>query len=703
MSFEDNKDLFLEEARDLLPKIESGLVALEKSPRDMELINEVFRGLHTIKGSGAMFGFHAVSEFTHHVENLFDDIRSERLAINHSIIDIGLRSIDCIAVLLDGSDGGDVKVQLIQDIEGIDRGVKGPAVAQANSAIPEKGSEPARPTKNPAEGKTPQMYRISFKPQPQLLHRGVRIEPLFRELLELGACHITAIADAVPAMEKLDPSLLYISWIITISTDQEINTVRSVFMFVEDYSELIVTPVNIRDSEGTVVVPKLGQILVDRGLIEESEVDEIRQAQKPFGEVAVDKGKVSKEHVESALAEQAMVKTINADHEARQESSTVRVKKEKLDGLIDLVGELVILQAMLDQEAKKESSSVFASLSENLGRLSADLRDTVMSIRMVPLVDFFTSFQRLIRDLSLQIGKQIRLEISGESTELDKNVIELLKDPIVHIIRNSADHGIETPEVRSREGKDPVGTVSISARQVGPRVEISISDDGAGLDIEKIRSRALERRLLDPGEADEGRIMQMIFEPGFSTAEKTTDISGRGVGMDVVKRNIERLRGEVSLSSVRGRGLTVTLSIPLTLVIIEALLVRIAGYDYVISLSQVQECVDLTAEERGDGTGNSIINLRGTTIPIISLRESLMIGRKYDGMPRLVIVNSEGSTVGLEVDAVLGKKQVVVKPLSSAIKSIKAISGATILGDGSVALILDVAEIIRAKENARTS
>jgi two-component system chemotaxis sensor kinase CheA len=318
---------------------------------------------------------------------------------------------------------------------------------------------------------------------------------------------------------------------------------------------------------------------------------------------------------------------------------------------------------------------------------------------MVPLVDFFTNFQRLIRDLSLQVGKQIRLEISGESTELDKNVIELLKDPLVHIIRNSADHGIETPEARTREGKDPVGTISIGARQVGPRVEISISDDGAGLDIEKIRSRALERRLLDPGETDEGRIMQMIFEPGFSTAEKTTDISGRGVGMDVVKRNIERLRGEVSLSSVRGLGLTVTLSIPLTLVIIEALLVRIAGYDYVISLSQVQECVDLTAEERGDGTGNSIINLRGTTIPVISLRESLMIGRKYDGLSRLVIVNGKGSTVGLEVDAVVGRKQVVVKPLSSAIKRIKAISGATILGDGSVALILDIAEIIKARES----
>jgi two-component system chemotaxis sensor kinase CheA len=695
MSFEDNKDLFLEEARDLLPKIESGLVALEKRPGDMELVNEVFRGLHTIKGSGAMFGFHAVSEFTHRLENLFDDIRSGHLAVNPLIIDIGLRSIDCISLLLGGSDGAELKAQLIKDIEGIDRGLQGSTGKQTNAAAPEEGSG--------STGQSPQMYRISFKPQIQLLHRGVRLEPLFRELLELGSCHITAIAAAVPAMEKLDPSSLYIAWIITISTDQEINAVRSVFMFVEDYSELIITPVKILDEEGAVVVPKLGQILVDRGLIEESEVDEIRQAQKPFGEIAIDKGKVSKEHVESALAEQAMVKTINVDHEARQESSTVRVKKEKLDGLIDLVGELVILQAMLDQEAKKESSSVFASLSENLGRLSADLRDTVMSIRMVPLVDFFTSFQRLIRDLSLQIGKQIRLEISGESTELDKNVIELLKDPLVHIIRNSADHGIETPEVRSREGKDPVGTISIGARQVGPRVEISISDDGAGLDVEKIKSRAVERRLLENGETDEGRIMQMIFEPGFSTAEKTTDISGRGVGMDVVKRNIERLRGEVSLSSVRGRGLTVTLSIPLTLVIIEALLVRIACYDYVISLSQVQECVDLTAEERGDGTGNSIINLRGTTVPVISLRESLMIGQKYDGLPRLVIVNCEGSTVGLEVDTVVGKKQVVVKPLSSAIKHIKSISGATILGDGSVALILDVAEIIRAKENARTS
>jgi two-component system chemotaxis sensor kinase CheA len=704
MNFEDNKGLFLEEARDFLPRIENGLIALEKQPGNMELINEVFRGLHTIKGSGAMFGFDAVADFTHLVENLFDEVRSGRRSIDPFIIDVGLRSVDCIALLLEGSDGGEEQRKIISDIEGIRHGEDEKA-KEAEVAIPATSAGPAGqslpPPESSAQDSPERVYRITFKPQRQLLHRGVRLESLFKELLGLGACHVTAVIDAVPALEELEPTALHISWVITVSTCRSLEDLCSVFIFVEDYSELAIEPVELHDTGGSLVVPKLGQILVERGLIGEGDVDEIRQAQKPFGELAIDKGKVSKANVESALAEQAMVRTISAERDIRQESATIRVKKEKLDSLIDLVGELVILQAMLEQEARKESVGVFASLSENLARLSADLRDTIMSIRMVPLEEFFTSFQRLVRDLSQQVGKQLRLEISGGSTELDKNVIELLKDPLVHIIRNSADHGIESPEVRERAGKAPVGTIAIGARQVGPRVEITISDDGAGLNVERIRALAVERRILDPGETDESRIMAAIFEPGFSTAERTTGISGRGVGMDVVKRNIERLRGEISLKSEYGKGMTVILSIPLTLVIIEGLLVRIGGNDYVISLSQVQECVDRTASARAEGGGDSILNLRGVTVPIVSLRESLMIGQKYDGMSRLVIVNCEGSTVGLEVDAVIGRKQVVIKPLSSAVRRIKAISGATILGDGSVALILDVAEIVRAKENAR--
>jgi two-component system chemotaxis sensor kinase CheA len=426
-------------------------------------------------------------------------------------------------------------------------------------------------------------------------------------------------------------------------------------------------------------------------------VEAVHQAQSAFGEVAVAQGLVRPDHVEAALAEQNMIRSSLTEREGRQESATIRVRKEKLDSLVDLVGELVILQAILDLEAQKEPSGAFATISENLARLAADLRDTTMNIRMVPLEESFASFQRLTRDLSRQVGKELRLEVSGGSTELDKNIIEALKDPLVHILRNTADHGIELPEVRRKAGKEPVGKIQIGARQVGSRVEIVVADDGGGLNLAKIKARAVENKLMDPSETNEKRIMSMIFEPGFSTAAKTTGLSGRGVGMDVVKRNIEKLRGEVSLQSEEGKGMAVTLSIPLTLVIVEGLLVRVAGTDYVISLSQVEECVDLTDDLQvgaGDGT---MIDLRGRTIPIVSVREILGITTPYEGLTRLVIVQNDGINLGLAVDAVMARKQVVIKPLSGSLRPIKILSGATILGDGSVALILDVAEIMKAK------
>ena len=701
MNFEDTKDLFTEEARDILAKLEISLVSLEKNPGNKELVDEIFRGLHTIKGSGAMFGFQEVSDFTHHIETFFDELRKGRLAIDSQAIDIGLRSTDCIALLLKGTDGDDRRREIIQAIEGIEE----KSHEGRNQEKPEKETTsaqsrtlevPREMTSGPNDDLS-RVYRIIFKPQAQILHRGVRLERLFEELSSLGKCHFQALTEAIPDLEHLDPTALSLSWNIILSTGLSLSAIRSVFMFVEDYSELSIMALELIDEEGSTIVPKLGEILVDQGIIKASEIEEIHRTQKLFGEAAIDCGKASKEQVEAALAEQSIVRNVSTELETRHESATVRVRKEKLDSLIDLVGELVILQAMLEQEAKKGASSVFGTISENLSRLTADLRDTIMSIRTVPLAESFASFQRLVRDLSRQLGKELRLEILGASTELDKNVIELLKDPLVHIIRNSADHGIESRELRERAKKPLVGTISLAARQVGSKVEITVTDDGAGLDLAKIRERAIERKLLDPAENDPNRIMAMIFEPGFSTAEKTTGISGRGVGMDVVKRNIERLRGEIGLRSEAGKGLTVNLSIPMTLVIIEGLLVRIAGHEYVITLSQVEECVDLENSGRSDSHDESIINLRGKTIPVISLRKTLGIGGAFSGRSRLVIVTSEGMTVGLMVDAVVGRKQVVIKPLSGAARRIKTIFGATILGDGTVALILDIAEIIKAK------
>jgi two-component system chemotaxis sensor kinase CheA len=703
MNFEDNKGLFLDEAADILARMEGALVALEKRPDDGELVHEVFRALHTIKGSGAMFGFLEVSAFAHSLENLFDDVRNGRLAVDSKIIDIGLRAGDCIASMLSDKGGGEAS-QLLGDIGALLGGAAAPQLGGAVQVAAGPGpgtTSPAAPgpaASGPAgaEG-LPSVYRIRFVPRSQILHRGVSLEALFRELRELGPCHTVALTEALPALEDLVPSQSYFGWMITLSTVVGLAAVRSVFEFVEDWSELEIGLVEPRIEQGELVVPKIGQILVDRGLLGPEEAEALGQRQRPFGEIAVQSGKVSKEDLASALAEQACMRSARTERETRQESATIRVRREKLDKLVDLVGELVILQAVLDLEAKKEERGGFSGISENLSRLSSDLRDAIMGMRMVPLQESFAGFQRLVRDLGLGTGKEISLEISGADTELDKNVIESLKDPLVHIIRNSADHGIEAPAERESLGKPRAGLISIAARQTGAKVEITVSDDGAGLNLEKIKARAVARKLLDPQESDKHRITAMIFEPGFSTAEKTTGISGRGVGMDVVRRNVERLRGEVSVRSEAGRGTTISLSIPLTLVIIEGLLVRIAAHEYVIPLSLVEECVDLTASVRGSAGGDSMIMLRDMTVPVLSLRESLGIASAYEGISRLVIVSHEQERIGLMADAVIGRMQVVIKPLSSTLRSIKTVSGATILGDGSVALILDVAEIIKAK------
>lgn len=634
MNFAENTDLFLEEAQELLEKGERGLLDLEKHPLDLELVNEVFRSLHTLKGSGAMFGFKELSEFTHSVENLFDEIRKGKLSVTPAIIDIGLRAVDGASRLLTDTTRTDLHQQVLRDIEAV-------------LAPPKPGEAGPSPSAS--------AWRISFRPTPEALHRGVRVEALLRELSELGNCRVTADTDGLPDLESLDPTQVYLGWTIELSTAAREQDVRAVFLFVEDYCGL--------------------------------SIDAVRSAPvAPAASVAV----------AAVPAAPPVAGPVAAPAEAKLESATIRVRKERLDGLVDLVGELVILQAILQLEAKKDSTGTFSAISENLARLSADLRDTTMSIRMVPLEESFATLQRLVRDLSAQVGKELRLELSGGATELDKNLVEALKDPLVHIIRNTADHGIEAADVRRQRGKPAAGTISIAARQVGSRVEITVADDGGGLNLPKIKARAVERKLLDPAETDEGRIQNMIFEPGFSTADTTTGLSGRGVGMDVVKRNIERLRGYVGLRSVAGEGMTITLSIPLTLVIIEGLLVRIGSSDYVVTLAQVEECVDQGERKAGHG-GLNLLNLRGRTIPIVSMREVLGLGDAPAGDSRLVIVNSDGITVALEVDSVVGRMQVVIKPLSSSLRRIRTLSGATILGDGSVALILDVAEIVKAR------
>ena len=379
----------------------------------------------------------------------------------------------------------------------------------------------------------------------------------------------------------------------------------------------------------------------------------------------------------------------------KADSSTIRVKNEKLDTLVNLVGELVTLQARFNQESAHAALPEFISISESLGRLTGELRDNTMSIRMVPIGEMFNTFHRLVHDLSAGLGKKMKLLTAGGQTELDKNVIEELKDPLMHLIRNSADHGIEPVDTRLVSGKETEGVISISAEHNGSNVIIRVSDDGAGLDREKIKEKAIAKNLLSPGEYDDRQIFNMIFEPGFSTAAATTDISGRGVGMDVVKRNIEKLRGTIDISSADGQGSEVTLAIPLTLSIIDGFMVDIGGSLFIFNLANVRECLDFSPASDSETESQFVINLRDEIVPCIDLRRVFGMNRMWSAYPQILIAEIAGEKFGFLVDRVIGKYQTVVKPLARGSRSSDMIAGATILGDGSVALILDANAIVR--------
>lgn len=691
MNFEDNKELFVEEARELLDSIETNLLALEKEPSRIELINDVFRSLHTIKGSGAMFGYTILADLAHDLESLFDDIRQSKLTITKAITSLALHSLDSLSILVN-DDGAELPLQDLRDQIAVLRG-------KNTISIKEQDKSPISSMEEATDGeenKTTNVYRIYFTPNRDFFHRGARVENLLQELSEKGEIYVSANCDGVPCLEELEPTELYLSWIIVFSSTLTQLEIRSIFIFVEDYINLRIEILPITDQEGRPTVPRIGELLLHRGYLAPEDIDAIRNEQKPFGELAIKSGKIDQEELDAALAEQKMARVASMERESRRESTSIRVRKDKLDYLIDTVGELVILQARLYQEAKKEQLAAFESIAENLARLTANLRDSTMNIRMVPLEESFSGFHRLVHDLGSQLGKELTLTIRGANTEMDKNIIESLKDPLMHIIRNSADHGIEKPEQRDKAGKPRTGTILVEARQQGSKVEIEITDDGAGLDLEKIRAIGIERELIDPSVHDPQLIKNLIFEPGFSTAHKTTGVSGRGVGMDVVRSNIEKLRGDISLESERGQGTRILLSIPLTLVIIDGLLIRVGEVIYVLALNQVEECVNLTLA--GEGERRSVISLRGRTIPIIELRRSFKLSVDDRATQRhLVIVDAEGTTVALDVDAVVGKQQVVVKPFTMNLRRVPMVAGATILGDGSIAFILNIRELVKSK------
>ena len=693
-------ETYIEEAYEILQNMEQLLLTLERDTANHEIIDSIFRCLHTIKGSGSMFGFDEVSAFTHEIESLFDKIRQGKIPVTKQIIDMTLASRDYIRFLIENPVSDEVTRthtrELIADFQRLSGQIS------ENPAPEAPVQETPLAQENPLPAGELKTYRIRFVPNPDLFTRGMNPISLLEELGTLGRMETVIRLDNLPYLEDIDPEKCHVGWDIIISTGADPNALRDVFVFVEGDSKL---DIEIIDTEGILEeftdYKRIGNILYERGDISAEDLRNILSEQIKFGDIAKKSGIVSEEKIESAFTEQRYVRDLRQKRLDQTKTSTIRVKYEKLDHLVNLVGEMVTLQAALAQFASqtKNEEIELISLSEHFERLITELRDNAMEIRMVPIGETFAGFQRLVRDLTADLGKEADLVTRGSETELDKTVIESLKDPLLHILRNSLDHGIETPAERVRQGKPAKGTIILSAEHSGGQVYIRISDDGAGIDPLKIRAKAVEKGVIaSDAELSRKEILSLVFLPGFSTAEQATNISGRGVGMDVVKGNIERLRGTVEIESEPGNGTTVLLKIPLTLAIIDGLLLKIGSERFVINLSIIEECVDLTDEIRGNTEGRDIAVVRGEIIPYINLRKLFDIPGELPEIEQMVIVRLDDKKIGLIVDYVIGQYQTVIKNLDKVGANIDEISGATILGDGSIALILDVARIARGVE-----
>ena len=639
---EDPTAAFRIEAGELLEQVEQGLLDLGHRLDDMNLVNAVFRGLHTLKGSGAMFGFDALAAFTHHCESAFDRVRKGDVRATPELVSVILSAADHMRTLVDGDAPA----------------AHGQAILDRLATAVDAAAGISAPMAAPAPRK--QGWTLSFRLPPDAMANGTSPLALLDELRELCEATIVATFDKVPALDDLNPGHCLVGWDCTLIGDISREAIEDVFLFVMDDMDITITPLAVEDAGAEAV-------------------DEEAQAIP----VAVDA---------PVAANDASPRGAAAN---RSQGEHVRVPAERLDELMDRVGELVIAQSRLSQLAGHGQDLSLRSVSEEIERLAGEMRDTMMILRMVPVSTLFGRFRRLIHDLANETGKAIELVTEGETTEVDKTVIERLFDPLVHIIRNSCDHGLEKAEDRIAAGKAPSGVIRLSAHQAGGEVLITITDDGRGIDVERVRAKAEANGLIQPGQVvSEDELLGLIFHPGFSTAAQVTNLSGRGVGMDVVKRTIESLRGSIVVKSVSGQGSTITLRIPLTLAIIEGLLVRVGEGRYVIPLAAVEECLELSLEEDLRSRGRSIITLRERLVPFLRLRDLFATGTKPDTYQKIVVVGTGSERVGLVVDQIVGNHQTVIKAMSPLHRNVAAFAGATILGDGSVALILDIAQLI---------
>jgi two-component system, chemotaxis family, sensor kinase CheA len=665
MSGTDPIAVFRVEAQELLEQIEKGLLDLVQDPGNQELVAAVFRGLHTLKGSGAMFGFNDLAGFTHHCETAFDRVRRGEVPASHELVTAVLGAMDHMRALAErrpvAAGEGDALLATLER-------VVGRAPAAGHGAAAEGGAGVAAAAVSAS-------WHIRFTLAADVLVNGTRPLPMLDELRDLGPCEVRAITDAIPPLDAFVPTDCYLGWDVVLTTTRPRPVIEEVFLFVMNDMTLLIEALDAPPAAAPAVAGVPVSTAVAPGA--EARPGQGLLAQPPPGQTAP-------------------AATL-ADPRVARADPLIRVPATRLDELMDRVGELVIAQSRLKQIAAASTDMSLRTVAEEIEHLASELRDGMMSVRMVPVIALFGRFRRLIHDLAREIGKEIELVTEGETTELDKTVIERLADPLVHLIRNAADHGLEPPTERLAAGKPGKGCITLAACQAGTEVVITVRDDGRGINRQRVRQKAEENGLIASGAVlADGELLQLIFQPGFSTASAVTSLSGRGVGMDVVKRTIEGLRGTLEIASEAGRGSEVTLRIPLTLAIIDGLLVRVGAARYVIPLSAVEECLELSAEQDARSTGRSLLTIRDKLVPFIRLREIFGTTARADRYQKIVVISTGGDRVGLVVDQILGDHQTVIKPLTPFHAELGTFSGATILGDGSVALILDVGSVAAA-------
>lgn len=673
MNPHDPVDIFRAEAEELLDCLETTLLDLGAKPQDRALIDTAFRALHTIKGSGAMFGFDRVAAFTHDFETAFDLVRQGKVPASLDLMNVALSAKDYIRMLIADPDGAEPVIgQAILDELGHLVGGSGARQETADRPAASNDLPPALFAAEPARSG----WRIGVTFSPDILRNGTNPLVLLDDLRALGPCTVVPHLDDVPDLAALDPEVLTIGWTVTLRGAATAEAIEDVFLFVGDEVTLTLTPLDAVEAAEPEPAPVTGEPIAAASnastLLPATAAPASIQAAAPV-----------------PVAEQRV-----GGRRAEDRTATVRVEAERLDELMDRVGELVIAQARLSQLAGLHADAGIKTISEEIERLSARLRDTTMSIRMVPIGSLFGRFRRLVHDLSRDLGKPVDFVTEGEETELDKTMIERLADPLVHLIRNAIDHGIEEPARRAASGKGPTGRIAITAEHVGAQVRVSVRDDGAGLDAARIRAKAEEKGLTMPGlPLTDQQIYQFLFAPGFSTAKEISALSGRGVGMDVVKKTIEGLRGAIDITTQPGAGTTVALRLPLTLAIIEGLLIRVGEGRYVIPLSAVEECVELPESEK-DERGRDFLNIRGELVPFLRLRRLFEAEGEPDAHQKMIVVAADEARIGLVADQIIGNHQTVIKSLSKLHADVTTFSGATILGDGTAALIVDVAQLV---------